>query len=420
MSTPPSNPANEPYSPLSNPRRKAYVLLSGLLSDPGLVYSDFTKGFIMRHLVDLVSSDVLLQYKIEPVEHNGSSVNLLQAYGSIPSSVVTICFPQDYPHRCPRVRVNPRDDAVFSDTSCVDSSSGAVSHAYLGSWKCHESNLASLVEELSREFTSHPPLTFPHLKGVLTPDQTKLAKILIENGGKKLYERFGALPPDYQKEVFEEITNKYRRHPDLATYIKNTETRVEAFIKNVEDVASKYLKEPVSCDSSSGSGTNGQMSPLQHSGPAAVLKPEAEKEISELFTSTSQQDLAYSDASRELIQKHLRELHLLYPDKVTVKHDLSKPYIEIAVKVPYCLEGSSNNSAPVNIYLTKLYPASRPHVGLDCPSDQVIKEKRLSVAPGGTVYFSYLRTWNEKESDLAGLVSYLSAEFTCEEPLESR
>uniref|UniRef100_A0A1J3CYL6 Protein ELC n=1 Tax=Noccaea caerulescens TaxID=107243 RepID=A0A1J3CYL6_NOCCA len=418
MSAQPSNPqrkANDP-SPLSNPRRKAYDVLSGLLSDPGLTYSDFTKGFIMRHLVDVVSSGILLQYKIE--------ANLLQAYGSIPyreiySVHVTICFTQFYPHHCPGVRVNCTDDTIIVGNSNFVDSSGAISHTYLDSWNHLESNVVSLVRILSQEFTKQPPLAIPDLSGVLTPDQTKLAKILIENGGKELYHSFISLDRKDQADIFKEITKKYRRHPDLPTYIKTKERGVEAFIKKVQHVASEYVTVPSSSSSAlgtHGSHQAGQMSPL-HSAPVPpenlMLNPQVETEISNLFM----QKPTYSDARKELIQEHLRNLHRYYPEKVSVKHDLSKPYIQIVVKIPYCFQGYSKFFAPVTISLPMYYPDSRPHIGLDCPEDSVISKNLLSVGPGGIVFFSYLRTWDKVKSNLLGLVSYLSAEFTCESPL---
>ncbi|VVA95312.1 unnamed protein product [Arabis nemorensis] len=326
-------------SPMSTPQRKAYRVISGLLSGPDLSYDEFTKGFILRHLVDLVSTGLVLQYKID----NVASVNLLQAYGSIPyqnkkhSVPVTICFPQYYPHLCPEVFVNCADDTTIQESNCVDSS-GAVSHAYLDSWKYHESNVVSLFKELTKEFTDHPPLCIPNLNGVLTPDQ---------------------------------ITQKYLlRHYDLATYLKNKEGGLEAFIKNVKDVAS--AQEPT-----------------------------------------------YSDATKRVIQEHIRNLHRYYPEKGSVECDLSKPLIQVLVKTPYCQEGCSKNWASVTIYLPVSYPASRAHVWLDCPNDHVIKKDLVSIAPtSGLVFFTYLRNWDEKKSNLVGLVSHLSAEFTCQPPFD--
>ncbi|CAL9235020.1 unnamed protein product [Arabidopsis halleri] len=56
------------------------------------------------------------------------------------------------------------------------------------------------------------------------------------------------------------------------------------------------------------------------------------------------------------------------------------------------------------------------------PSNYVIKQNLVHVAPSGMVCLAYLHNWDRLESraNLIGLISHLSAEFTCQPPLMIR
>ncbi|ESQ46541.1 hypothetical protein EUTSA_v10000683mg, partial [Eutrema salsugineum] len=84
--------------------------------------------------------------------------------------------------------------------------------------------------------------------------------------------------------------------------------------------------------------------------------------------------------------------------------------------IPYSYEGVYYFDVEVIIWLLKSYPGTRPRVFVSSSSGSCIRDDLLNVTPNGSVYCSYLRNWNASKSNLAGLVSHLSAIFSCQPP----
>lgn len=125
-----------------------------------LSYDEFTKGYLLQHLVELLDCYRPLQLKKVTVR----SVNLLQV-----DDKYSICFLEFYPRRRPNVRVNCPDNTIIRKDVA---SSGVVSaHPYLQKWKLHDSNVVSLVKQLGKEFSLKLPFASPNLDGVLSHEQ---------------------------------------------------------------------------------------------------------------------------------------------------------------------------------------------------------------------------------------------------------
>ncbi|KAL1203483.1 Protein ELC [Cardamine amara subsp. amara] len=136
-----------------------------MLLDTRFPYDEFTTGYIMQHMVDLLNCDRSLQLK--KVTHG--SLNLLQLDGMIQYGIyripVSICFLESYPRRRPNVRVNCTDDSIIKkDISCV-ASSGESFLPSLQDWKFHSSNVVSLVKN-SDKFARTLPFASSNLYGV--------------------------------------------------------------------------------------------------------------------------------------------------------------------------------------------------------------------------------------------------------------
>ncbi|KAL1204117.1 Protein ELC [Cardamine amara subsp. amara] len=123
-------------------QRMYYNFVFEMLLDTRFLYDEFTTGYIMQHMVDLLNCYRPLQLK----KVMYGSLNLLQADGMIQYGIylipVSICFLESYPRRCPNVRVN---SIIKKDIPCV-ASSGEVFQPSLQDWKCHSSNVVSLVK----------------------------------------------------------------------------------------------------------------------------------------------------------------------------------------------------------------------------------------------------------------------------------
>ncbi|CAE6014318.1 unnamed protein product [Arabidopsis arenosa] len=384
-----------------------------MLSSSGLPYDDYTKGFILQHLLDLVLDFIpQLQLKIVPVT---DSYNLLQANGKICygdrnryNIPVIIYFLESYPRRPPNVWVNCPDDTIIRECDQCVASSGEVTHPYLRDW-CQSSNLVYLVMQLSDAFSRKEPFAVPNFDGRLSLEKTKLAKILIDNGLNALLWAFNGDP----NPLIDQITCRYPRHPDLASHIKTKDGGVEAFIKIAKDTARK--KFGIQLPGTHGCRQADQMSSLHsiHDLPQQEIPPAVNIRISNLL---SRQGLLYDDSTKESIRQHLFDLLRDYP---WLEGHVNDNLINVDGVIPYSVHGKIY-SVPVIIWLHESYPVGRPRVWVDSPNNHVIMQNLVYVAPSGMVCLPYLQNWDRFKSNLVGLISHLSAEFTCQPPFTTR
>eukprot|EP00250_Pteridium_aquilinum_P016712 c23249_g1_i2 orf=157-1386(+) len=145
--------------------------LTLLLSQRGgrdeLPYHEHLRTLIHNHLLALIQDFPMLLVKPAPFFHdNGSTVQLLQADGTIPMSFkgstynipVTIWLDEAYPISSPHVFVSPTRNMVIKRHHKHVDGSGMVALPYLDKWAFPESNLVGLVRSLSAMFGLDPPL----------------------------------------------------------------------------------------------------------------------------------------------------------------------------------------------------------------------------------------------------------------------
>ncbi|CAH8264287.1 unnamed protein product [Arabidopsis lyrata] len=91
-------------------------------------------------------------------------------------------------------------------------------------------------------------------------------------------------------------------------------------------------------------------------------------------------------------------------------------YMEISF-IAFVEKSTTSLSSSGSSCLTLLDSPSN-YVIVDSPSNYVIMQNLVNVAPSGMVCLPYLQNWDRLKSraNLVGLISHLSAEFTCQPP----
>ncbi|KAF3791288.1 ELC-like protein [Nymphaea thermarum] len=137
-----------------------------------LPYKEEVKWLIRQHLLSLLREFPSLKVKTAVFTHNdGRTVNILQAYGTIPMLYqrvtynipvynihVVIWLTKHYPRQYPCVFVNPMRDILIRCGAAHVDPSALVSAPYIPSWSFPSSNLVDLARNIRYRFGRYPPL----------------------------------------------------------------------------------------------------------------------------------------------------------------------------------------------------------------------------------------------------------------------
>ena len=153
----------------TQPNPETPQILSSILPQSSLCYSEDTKCLICDHLFSLLTNYPTLKpgtntmiYKIS----RRSAFDIVQADGTIPMTYkavtyhtpIVILLLESYPRHPPLVYLNPPPYLKIKHHHPYVSSSGLVTVPYLQNWIYPTSNLVDLALDLSLTFGREPPL----------------------------------------------------------------------------------------------------------------------------------------------------------------------------------------------------------------------------------------------------------------------
>ncbi|CAN8246126.1 unnamed protein product [Cochlearia groenlandica] len=355
-----------------------------VLSHPNISYDESKKEIIRQHLLDLVSKHVSFEPKMVAVKRrDGRFANLLYAVGHVRysfrgasfSTTITIELSEHYPHSPPIIYVNCPDNMIIPHALSHISRSGTIKIPYLLSWVHSSCNLLEL---------------------------TKLAKILIDNGYKAIFDDLTQFPVKERRDFFDQIIRRFPNYPGcLLAHIKNKKEGLQLFINVAVELCTglTFLRRnrPVL----------GENDPIYRN---------AEMSFSDVLRLT-----AYDDSSKLSIKQHILALIKYYSPvtpriaKITRSDNISVNLLKVDVMIPYAYDGVTYR-ARVIIWLLESYPHRPPRVAVHCHDQCFIDPDHLNIAPSGFVFIPYVEDWVASYSNLIELVSRLCVEFSAQPP----
>lgn len=152
----------------TEPNTETPQILSSILSQSSLCYSEDTKYLIRDHLLSLLTNYPSLEPGTNTMIYKISrrAFNIVQADGTIPMTYkavtyhtpIVISLLESYPRHPPLVYLNPPPYLKIKLHHPYVSSSGLVTVPYLQNWIYPTSNLVDLALDLSLTFGREPPL----------------------------------------------------------------------------------------------------------------------------------------------------------------------------------------------------------------------------------------------------------------------